>query len=79
MAEKTLYKNANEFSQYIEQTAVDEGVTCVQSLIDYCDENDFEFEEIAKIVSKPLKEKLQLEFAEMGMLRASPSLYEVEE
>ena len=79
MAEKTLYKNANEFSQYIEQTAVDEGSTCVQSLIDYCEENELEFDEIAKIVSKPLKEKLQLEFAEMGMLRASPSLYEVEE
>ena len=72
--ERKLFKNPNEFSLFIEQTAVDEGISCYQALMDYCDEEDIEYEDIAKSVNRQLKEKLALEFSEMGLLRKNASL-----
>ena len=76
MAEKQLFKSANEFSQHIQNLALDEGITCLQALLQYCDENDLEPDEIAKSVSRNLKDQLEVEFAEMGLLSISPTLYD---
>jgi hypothetical protein len=76
MAEKQLFKSANEFSQHIQNLALDEGITCMQALLQYCDENDLEPDEIAKSVSRNLKDQLEVEFAEMGLLSISPTLYD---
>jgi hypothetical protein len=72
--ERKLFKNPNEFSLFIEQTAVDEGISCYQALMDYCDEEDIEFEDIAKSVNKQLKDKLAMEFSELGLLRKNATL-----
>ena len=74
MAEKQLFNSANEFSQHIQNLALDEGITCMQALLQYCDENDLEPDEIAKSVSRNLKDQLEVEFAEMGLLSISPTL-----
>ena len=76
MAEKQLFKSANEFSQHIQNLALDEGITYMQALLQYCDENDLEPDEIAKSVSRNLKDQLEVEFAEMGLLSISPTLYD---
>ena len=76
MAEKQLFKSANEFSQHIQNLALDEGITFMQALLQYCDENDLEPDEIAKSVSRNLKDQLEVEFAEMGLLSISPTLYD---
>ena len=76
MPEKQLFKSANEFSQHIQNLALDEGITCMQALLRYCDENDLEPDEIAKSVSRNLKDQLEVEFAEMGLLSISPTLYD---
>lgn len=61
---------------FIEQRAVDEETSCYQALLSYCEEADIDPEDIAKSISKPLREKLAVEFAEIGLLKKSPSLYE---
>ncbi len=74
--QKTMFQNSNEFSLFIETMAIDEGISCYNALLNYCHDNDIDPEDIAKNVNKNLKEKLAVEFAEMGLLKKSPSLYD---
>ena len=76
LLQKTMFQNSNDFSLYIETMAIDEGISCYNALLNYCHDNDIDPEDIAKNVNKNLKEKLAVEFAEMGLLKKSPSLYE---
>ena len=73
---KKQFGTPSEYSLHIEQYAIDNGTTCVQALIDFCEEEDLEFETIAKMVNKSLKEKLAVEFADLGMLQRAASLYD---
>ncbi len=69
-----LFKDAASFSQFIEQTAKNEDRTCTSVLVEYCDEKDIEFEQIAKLISPSLKGKLQKEFSDIGLLPEQHSL-----
>jgi hypothetical protein len=71
-----LFQNANDFSLYIERTAIEEGISCYNALLNYCEEQDVDPEDIAKSVSKQLKDKLAVEFAEIGLLKKSPTIYD---
>lgn len=75
-SQRKLFQNANEFSMYIEKLAVEEGITCYSALLNWCEEQDIDPEDIAKSVSKQLKDKLAVEFADIGLLKKSPSLYD---
>jgi hypothetical protein len=75
-SQKKLFQNANEFSMFIEKLAVDQGIPCYNTLINWCEENDVEPEDIAKSVSRQLKEKIAVEFAEIGLLKKAASLYD---
>lgn len=71
-----LFQNANDFSLYIERTAIEEGISCYNALLNYCEEQDVDPGDIAKSVSKQLKDKLAVEFAEIGLLKKSPTIYD---
>lgn len=75
-SQKQMFQNSNDFSLHIETIAIDEGISCYNALLNYCHDNDIDPEDIAKNVNKNLKEKLAVEFAEMGLLKKSPSLYD---
>lgn len=75
-SQKQMFQNSNDFSLHIETIAVEEGISCYNALLNYCHDNDIDPEDIAKNVSKQLKDKLAVEFAEMGLLKKSPSLYD---
>lgn len=64
-----LFKSANEFSQYIQRIAYESGNTLTYTLLEYCEERDIDPEDIAKLVSKPLKELLAMELQESGLLK----------
>ena len=76
MEPKRLFQTANEFSMYIEKLAVEEGIPCYNALLNYCEEQDLDPEEVAKSVSKQLKDKLEVEFADLGLLKKTPSLFD---
>jgi GMP synthase PP-ATPase subunit len=42
----------------------------------YCEEYDLEPEVVAPLVNRQLKDKLAVEFADMGLLKKQPSLYD---
>lgn len=63
------FASANEFSAFIEERAIAEGMDLIDTIIAYCDEKDIDVDATAKLVSKSLKEKLAVEFTERSMLR----------
>jgi hypothetical protein len=63
------FPDANAFSMFIEERAIREGMTLVDTIIAYCEEKDIDVEVSAKLVTKSLKEKLAVEFEELNMMR----------
>jgi hypothetical protein len=68
-----LFRTANEFSMHITNSAHEQGKTLTQCLLDYIEDRDVEPEEVAKLVSKSLKELLALEMQEAGLLARESS------
>ena len=73
---KKQFPTASEFSLHIEQLALKNKTTCVQALIDYCEDHDLESEVVAKMVNKSLREKIAVEFSDLGMLPRAAGLYD---
>lgn len=71
-----MWQNANEFSYYIQKRALEEDASCNTVLLQYCEELDLDPEEVAPLVNRSLKDRLEVEFADMGLLKKSPSLYD---
>jgi len=67
-SDQFLFKNASDFSYYIQTTAQREGMTCTQTILEYCDQRDLDPEDIAKLINRSLKEQITLEMQEEGML-----------
>lgn len=63
------FASANEFSMFIEETAIKEGMDLIDVILNYCEEKDIDVDVTAKLVTKSLKEKLAIEFQERNMLR----------
>jgi hypoxanthine-guanine phosphoribosyltransferase len=68
-----LFRTASEFSVHITQLALSSGNTLTQTIIDYCDDRDIEPNEVAKLISKPLKDRIQVEMEEAGLLAKDSS------
>lgn len=74
---RKLFKTPNEFSLFVEKSAVKERLPCSTIIIKFCEENDVEYEKVALLVNRQLKEKLAIEFADMGMMKPQPSLEDI--
>lgn len=64
-----LFQDQKEFSQYIETLAFEKQIEYHIALIQFCDENDFDIEDVAKLISRSLKEKIEQEFIKQGYLK----------
>lgn len=63
-----LFKNASEFSQFVELTSIREKRSCMSIVLEYCEDKDLEPDEISRLISRPLREKIMLEMQEDGLL-----------
>jgi hypothetical protein len=63
-----MFKTANEFSLYIENQVYEKNISYMDAVLEYCAENYVEPEEIAKLINKSLKDKLEVNFQEMNYL-----------
>lgn len=68
---------ANDFSMFIEDRAIKEGMTLIDTIVAYCEEKDIDVEVTAKLVTKSLKEKLAVEFTELNMLRQEHGMLDI--
>lgn len=56
------------------QSLVDNGMTYVEATLEFCDQADMEVEDLAKLLSDNLRQKLRDEYVENGYLKEEASL-----
>jgi len=62
--------NSKEFSLIIEKVVKDKKpITYMDAIIWYCEENNIEIETTSRLISKSLKEKIQVEAMNANMLK----------
>lgn len=69
-----IFTTAIEFSHYIEKIALAEKQSYTSTILQYCEERDIDPEDIAKYVSRSLKDKLEIELQEDGLLPKTAEL-----
>jgi hypothetical protein len=69
-----MFESASEFSLYIETFARENEIDLVDSILLYCEDNYLEPHEIASLINKSLKDKLEVEFSDMNYLPKFSSL-----
>lgn len=63
-----MFKNANEFSLYIEQVVREKRMSYMDAVLDYCKENYLEPSDVSKLINKSLKDKIEMNFRELNYL-----------
>jgi KaiC/GvpD/RAD55 family RecA-like ATPase len=65
---KRMFKTANEFSLHIEQIVKEKKVNYMDAVLEYCKENYIEPEDVASLINKSLKDKIEMDFRELNYL-----------
>jgi hypothetical protein len=71
-----LFRSSSEFSQFIEKRATENGGTYVDTILEFCEENNLEPNDVSNLISKSLKDKLEVDFGSRGMLKRTPSIFD---
>ena len=61
--------NSKEFSLKIESIVKEKRISYMDAVILYCEENDIDTGTVSPLISKSLKEKIQLEATNLRMLK----------
>ena len=69
-----MFKSSNEFSLFIERTAREKRMTHMDTILEYCKENYLEPEDIASLINKSLRDKLEMDFREANYLPKQATL-----
>lgn len=67
--DNTPFLNVAKFSEIIETMVIEKKIDYLDAIITFCDDNDIPHESINKFVSTNLKEKLEQNFIERGMIK----------
>ena len=63
-----MFKSANEFSLYIESVVKEKRLSYMDAIIGYCKDNYLDPEDVAKLINKSLKDKLEMDFRDANYL-----------
>lgn len=74
MSENKIFKEASEFSQFIETKAFQDNVTCLEALVEFIEDKEVDIERIKNLISPSLRDKLRENFIDRGMLRPEQTL-----
>ena len=61
--------NSKEFSLKIEGIVKEKKISHMDAVVWYCDENDLDTSQVSSLISKSLKEKIQVEASRLNMLK----------
>ena len=64
-----LFEKASEFSYYIEQSASEHKMPLIDAILLYCDDHQLEPQDLTPLISKSLRDKLEMEFIELNYLK----------
>ena len=65
---ETMFSTANEFSLYIEQVVREKKMSYMDAVLNYCKQNYLEPEDVASLINKSLKDKIEMDFRELNYL-----------
>ena len=63
-----MFKTANEFSLHIEELVRDTSMSYMDAVLKYCEENYLEPSDVAGLINKSLKDKIEMDFRELNYL-----------
>ena len=63
-----MFNTANEFSLYIEQVVREKKMNYMDAVLAYCKENYLEPDDVASLINKSLKDKIEMDFRELNYL-----------
>jgi hypothetical protein len=61
--------NSKEFSLKIEDIVKEKKISHMDAVVWYCDQNELDTGQVSSLISKSLKEKIQLEATNLKMLK----------
>ena len=61
--------NSKEFSLNIENIVKEKKITHMEAVVWYCEQNDIDTGTVSSLISKSLKEKIQVEASNLRMLK----------
>ena len=63
-----MFKTSNDFSLHIESMVRDRRLSYMDAVLEYCRENYLEPKDVASLINKSLKEKIEMNFRELNYL-----------
>ena len=66
--EGKMFKNTNEFALYIESIVQEKKISHMDAVLYYCEQNYIDPEDIAPLINKSLKQKIELDMIDSNML-----------
>lgn len=69
-----MFSTANEFSLFIEQSAHEQNISHMDMVLKYCEENFLEPSDVAGMINKSLKDKIEMDFRNINMLPQQATL-----
>ena len=59
----------DKFAEDIEELVLNTKMNYIDAIVEYCSNNDIEVENVSKLLSRPLKEKLKADATELNYLK----------
>lgn len=69
-----MFKNSTDFSLHIEEIAANQRMSHMDAILHYCSENFLEPEEVVPLISKSLKDKIEIDMKESNLLPKTATL-----
>jgi len=63
------FMTSARFSQEVEKIAYEHSMNYIDAIVHYCEANEIEIESVAKLISKPLKEKLKFDAQKLNYMK----------
>lgn len=70
---KSTFMNDTKFQLEIEEM-VKEGFSYLEAIVEFCEDHDMEFEDVKKLMTTNLKDKVKLDAMEAGLMRQESML-----
>lgn len=63
------FPTPNKFSLMIESLSAEHGLSYVETIVQYCQTNDIDYDSVSKMISPTLKGKLEQEYMKLNMIK----------
>jgi hypothetical protein len=63
-----MFKSSNDFSLHIESMVQERRLSHMDAVLEYCKENYIEPSDVASLINKSLKDKIEMDFRELNYL-----------